>query len=242
MSRKSYLTAAGIMLVLLGCIAAGLILLIRHEPAAYRRTAVPPGPDRTERSGEAASQFSALYTALQTGNEFDWAVDLTDEQINSYFAEDFKQSNLDRLLLPEGISEPRVLFEPNRMRLAFRYGKGLWSSIISIDFAVWLTPERNVVALKLLGLQAGSLPIGAQTLLDNLSELVENNGVQIDWYRHEGRPVALLRFQPGQNDSAVELQAVQLGQGSIQIRGKRADAMTTRTTAALPTPRAEAGN
>ncbi len=128
------------------------------------------------------------------------------------------------------------------MRLAFRYGKGLWSSIISIDFAVWLTPERNVVALKLLGLQAGSLPIGAQTLLDNLSELVENNGVQIDWYHHEGRPVALLRFQPGQNDSAVELQAVQLGQGSIQIRGKRADAMTTRTTAALPTPRAEAGN
>src|SRR5262249_19671147 len=79
MSRKYYLTAAGIMLVLLGCTAAGLILLIRHEPAAYRRTAVPPGPDRKERSGEAASQFSALYTALQTGNEFDWAVDLTDE-------------------------------------------------------------------------------------------------------------------------------------------------------------------
>src|SRR5205807_313415 len=151
-----------------------------------------------------------------------------DEQVNSYFSEDFKLSHADELLLPEGITEPRVLFEPGQVRLAFRYGKGLWSSIISIDFNVWKTAEPNVIALKLDGLQAGSLPIGAQALLDRLSEMVENNGIEINWYRHEdGHPVALLRFQSSQNETNVQLQEVQINQGSITIRGKPIDTSST---------------
>src|SRR5207302_10556725 len=138
----------------------------------------------------------------------------------------------------EGITEPRVLFEPGRLRLAFRYGKGLWSTIISIDLNVWKTAEPNVVALKLDGLQAGSLPIGAKTVLDSLSEMVENNGIQIDWYRHEdGHPVALLRFQSSQNETTVQLQEVKIEQGSITIRGKPVDSSSTHA-AVLAAPQA----
>src|SRR5262249_28314372 len=118
---------------------------------------------------------------------------------------------------------------------------GLWSSVITVDFQVWLTRQTNVVAMKLVGLQAGSLPIGAQTLLDNLSEVVESNGIQIDWYRHEGYPVALLRFQSDQRDTTMQIQDRQIQQGSIVIRGKPVEQGTTRA-AALPADRPAAGN
>jgi hypothetical protein len=220
--------AVGIVLALIGGSVAVLFLLVRHEPEDYRRATLPAGPKRKEKSEESKEEFSQLFSALAAGSERDWDIHLTDEQINSYFAEDFKQSHLDDHLLPEGIADPHVLFEPNRIRLAFRYGKGLLSSIISIDFNVWRTPEPNVVALKLDGLRAGSLPIGAKTLLDSLSEMVENNGIQIDWYRHEdGHPVALLRFQSGQNETTMQLQEVKIEQGSITIRGRPVDSSST---------------
>src|SRR5262249_559297 len=122
----------------------------------------PPGPERAQRSQEFKAEFSQLTTAVINHRD-DLDIRLTDEQINSYFAEDFKRSGLSERLLPEKISEPRVLLEPGKVRLAFRYGSGLWSTIITIDFGLWLpSAETNVVALELQGLHAGSLPIRAQ--------------------------------------------------------------------------------
>ncbi len=239
MSRKSFLMAVGIALALVGGTAAVLVLLIRHEPATYRRASIPAGSVRKEQSEEFYKEFSQLLTALAPGAEREWDIHLTDEQVNSYFAEDFKLSHLDDRLLPDGISEPRILFEPGKVCLAFRYGKGLWSSIISIDFNVWLTSEPNVIALKLVGLQAGSLPIGAQRLLDSLSEMVENNNIQIDWYRHEGQPVALLRFQSSQNETTVQLQDVKVDRGSLIIRGKPVDSSPTHAAVMAAPPPAQ---
>jgi len=242
MSRKSFLLAVGIALLLVGGSAAALFLLIRHEPEVYRRAAVPPGEERQRQNKEFQKELTEhLWPALRPGSEEPFDLRLTDEQINSYFAEDFKHHGLEERLLPEGISEPRVVFEPGQVHFAFRYGSGLWSSVITVDFQVWLTRQTNVVAMKLVGLQAGSLPIGAQTLLDNLSEVVESNGIQIDWYRHEGHPVALLRFQSDQRETTMQIQDLQIQQGSIVIRGKPVEQGTTRA-AALPADRPAAGN
>ena len=160
------------------------------------------------------SGFLELYNAC-TNKDRELDLSLTDEQINSYFVEDFKRSGVAQRLLPEKISEPRVLLEPGKIRLAFRYGSGLWSSIITIDFGLWLCPEEsNVVALELQGLHAGSLPIGAQAFLDSLSEIAEQNNIQVSWHRYPptGNPVALLRFQSDARDTSLQLQAVHVEQ------------------------------
>jgi hypothetical protein len=242
MSRRSYLLAVGIALALVGCTSAALFLLIRHEPAAFQRAVLPPGEERARLSYEFKSNFSQLTTSWLSESEPEWDVRLTDDQVNSYFSEDFKKSRLDEHLLPENISEPRILFEPGKVRLAFRYGKGLWSTMISIDFRVWLPPrETNVVALQILGLQAGSLPIGAQTVLDSLETTLENNGIQVNWYRYEEHPVALLRFQSEPRDTGPKLTVLQVNQGNIVIRGKHIESGPTRS-AALPVLQSEAGN
>src|SRR5262245_53291483 len=132
MSRKSFALAVAIALLLVGGSTSALFLLIRHEPEVYRRAAVPPGQERKRLNDEFKLELSLLLNSLQPGAEQPFDVRLTDEQINSYFAEGFKQQGLEERLLPEGLSEPRIVFEPGQIHLAFRYGSGLWSSVITV--------------------------------------------------------------------------------------------------------------
>jgi hypothetical protein len=237
MSRRSFLLTVAVVLALTGGTCATLVLLVHHEPEDYRRAFVPPGPERTRHSKEFWAGFCQL---LNYKSEPELDIRLTDEQINSYFAEGFKTSNVEKSL-PEKISEPRVLLEPDKVRLAFRYGHGLWSTIISLDFGVWLTEEPNVVGLEVQGLHAGSLPVGAQFFLDSLTDLAEQNGIQVQWYRYKGNPTALLRFQSAQQELAMQLQTLKIDKGSIILRGRAVETGTARA-AALPVPKPSAGN
>jgi hypothetical protein len=233
MSRRSVLVAVGIFLLLTCGGATALLLLVRYEPERYVQATVPPGPGRTDLSKKFCAKFSDLISGI--GSDRDWYAQFTDEQINSYFDEHFVQQGLDVRLLPEGISQPRLVIEPDKIRLAFRYGSGFWSTVISVDLRVWLARnEPNVVALKLEGFHAGALPISAQSLLERISEVGRQNGIDVNWYRHEGHPVALLRFQADQAQPTMQLVAVQLGQGVIEIKGRSNEPAPGR--AELPPP------
>jgi hypothetical protein len=94
----------------------------------------------------------------------------------------------------------------------------------------------------LQGLHAGSLPIGAQAFLDSLSEIAEQNNIQVSWHRYPptGNPVALLRFQNDAHDTTLQLQAVHVEQGSIVIRGRPVESESSQS-ASLPSNK-PAGN
>ena len=239
MSRRSFYLAIAIFLILTCGGGAAVLVLLRLEPRQYRQAAVPAGAARAEHSKEFLNEFCQLISALDDqGDHPDkpvWYAHFTDEQINSYFDEHFVQSGMSEKLLPEGISQPRLVFEPDRARLAFRYGSGFWSTVISIDLKVWLAKgEANAVALELEGFHAGALPIAAQSLLERISEVGRQNGIEVNWYRHNGHPVALLRFQADAPRPTLQLQAVQLKQGEITLTGRAGDGPGQRTQLTLP--------
>ena len=142
---------------------------------------------------------------------------------------------MEKTLLPENISQVRLVIEQDKLRVAFRYGKGLWSTIISIDLHLWLVKgEPNVVALKLVGFHAGALPISAQSLLESITKSCQNNGIGVDWYRDEGYPVALLHFQAEQTHPTLELELIKLEPGAIHIQGRTKDPASLRAFLADP--------
>lgn len=233
MTRKSFFLGLGIVAVLLGSVLGVLGLLVRHQPAFYGRSELPEGDARQKHARAFYVEVSNLFDGII--NKRQWDAAITEEQINSYFAEDFLQANTDVPILPEYIREPRVSFEPDRIRLAFRYGFGAWSTVVSINLRVWLTAkEPNVVALELQGLQAGSLPISAQSLLEAVSEMARQHNVQVTWYRHKGNPVALLRFQPYQYRPTFHLQRLELRDHMIVIGGRSIDAVPHPAAAPAP--------
>jgi hypothetical protein len=227
MRHKAMFLTLGALLLVLAAVLTGLVLLVRHEPTFYRERALAPGPRRQQQSKAFLQEFGQLLIDINSkAGRPKWQEFFTEEQVNSYLQEGFLRSGVANKLLPDGISEPRVVFSEDTIRLGFRYSRGPWSTIISIAMRVWLpTPpqEVNVVALELESLHAGALPISAQSLLEQISEIARRNNIDVTWYRHNGNPVALLRFQSDQPQPTVQLQHLQVRQGSITIQGQSLD-------------------
>jgi hypothetical protein len=222
MSRRSLLGAIGIVVLLLLSIGTGVLLLLRCEPPHHREALVPPGEQRIHDSRNFSRNFTELCSTM--GSQPEWGHTFTDQQINSYLSEGFLQLGLAEKLLPEGISEPRVTFEPDRMRVSFRYNSQLISTIISVALRVWLPPsEPNVLVLRIDGFHAGAVPFKAQWLLERLSEAARQNDIDVSWYRHEGQPVAVLRFQANQARPTLRLKVVHFEQGQVTIQGESAE-------------------
>lgn len=236
MSRKSLLFGFATLLMLAG-LAGGLILAVKHEPVFYLKSALPPGKERKQRSGQFVQDFNQFCQEAHASRI--WSGHFEQDCLNSFFDEHFIASGLDTRILPEGISMPRVTFgPPDHIRLGFRYGKGLLSTIIAIDMRVWLASKApNVVALELEGLHAGALPVAAQSLLERISEAAGQNNINVTWYRHDGHPVALLRFQADQDRPTVKLEHLCLKPGVLEIQGRAMETSPVQTEpAATETP------
>jgi hypothetical protein len=233
MRRKPLLLILAIFLAVLVIGGVPLVIALRYQPDFYRRAAVAPGDLRKQRSKEFIGQFVHL---LNDPREYRvWGARLTDSQVNSYFEEDFlRPGDFGRSFFPEGLNDPRIAFENERIRLGMRYGSGWWSSIVSVDLRVYLAAhEANVVVVEIERIRAGAVPISAQSILERLSEMARRQDIEVIWYRHQGRPVALLRFGAGRSDSGVQLQQLLLQDGTLTISGRdRSKASVPDVTAA----------
>jgi hypothetical protein len=235
MRRKSLILALLAVLVLLLGIGATLAALVLHEPAFYRRGGLSAGPQRRTLSESFQNEFFRLLSALQSDDL--WAAQFTTEQINAYLMEGFLTSRADEKLLPDDVSAPRVAVDADRLRLGFRYGSGRWSTIITIDMRLWVAQGQvNTVGLELLGLEAGALPISAQSLLEHVSEAARRNNIDVSWYRHDGHPVALLRFGTDQPRTMIHLEHVELQQGRLLVQGRCLDPAARTTSSAEVAP------
>jgi hypothetical protein len=235
MRRRSFWLALALLAVIVGTLLTTLALLAWHEPAFYARAAVPPGKERHEMAMLFEGKATTLGSAIRNGGHPEtgvWGGLFSDTEINSYFAEN---ANLTERLLPEDFTEPRICIEQDRIRLGFRYGSGWWSSIISVEFRLWLAQaEPNVLVLELLGLYAGALPISAQSILDDISEALRRQNIEVSWYRHQGNPTAALKFQSDQPRPSAQLRQVRLQPGQVTIAGQSTEPLTGQPMVLVP--------
>jgi hypothetical protein len=240
MSRRSLAGALAIVALLLVSLGGVVAVMLRFEPRHHRRAELPPGKERAEQSQEFMKEFTGMIGEVQISGvqgQDKWSQDFTftDEQINSFLAEGFVQQGLAAKLLPEGISEPRVCFEKDLMHLSFRYKTNVLSTVVSIGMKAWVAPsEGNVLALRMEGFHAGAMPFKAQWLLDRLSDVARQHEVEVSWYRHEGRPVAILRFQPNQPRPAIKLKQVIVEEGKLTVSGESGDGKRRTAVSLLP--------
>lgn len=220
MRRWSYLASIALLIVILGGGGIGLYSVLHAEPDVYARAEVPPGEQRVLESHKFEQKAFDLINEIQFG---DYEAEFTAAQINSWLAEDFIETNLAKQL-PNEISDPRISFEPGRIFIAFRYGGDTVNTVVSIQAKVWMVKrEINVVALEIEKLRAGVLPLTPKVLQDHITEWCRGQNVDVQWYRNEGNPVAILRFQYDRREPSVQLQELELREGSIHLRGRSLD-------------------
>ncbi len=162
-SKRVLIVVAIVATVLVA--APGLAwLTLTHKPTFYRaRMSVPPEERRTE-----ARKFVAQSLQLRNdiANEPNWEAVFSDAEVNAWLAEDLVTYFADQI--PPGVHEPRIVFEMDRVTLAFGLDQGGVRSI------VWVVARPrvagpNVLELTLEKVRAGMLPIPPDQVLDRIT-------------------------------------------------------------------------
>jgi hypothetical protein len=218
MRRRAVLWVFAILTLLFVTAGAALALLLRHVPAYYARNALSEGPERKNLCREFRLHSVDCFTALFGDQPAEYQ--FSQDQFNSYFQDpdDGAESSARIVEISESIHDIRVAFEDDLVRLGLRYGTGRSSSIISIDFRVWLVARKpNVIALELCSFRAGALPLGTQVLLDSVSEAARRLNIEVTWYRSQGHPVALLQLQANQPRPTFQIRRLEVKPGRLVI-------------------------
>ncbi len=219
MERRKFGWFIAIAGIFLAASAAVVSAVVKHEPNFYREAQVPPGALRIESATTFVSEISNMVANRKTRPE--WSCKLSQTQINSFLEETFVQWGEAESLRKIGIHSPTVVLEDNGMRVAFRYGSGWFSTVISYELKVWLVPkETNVIAIEVLSSRAGALPITSHTVVNQLSEFLRKNNFKVSLYRHERNMVVVVDLENDQPHPAHPLTALNVKSDGFLISGR----------------------
>ncbi len=223
------LITVGIVVGLVACIPVGGWFCLTYQPSYYRDM-VRSGGSRDQLEVR-AKRFVAQSLQLRNDicNEPMWEAVFSDEEVNAWLAEDLVMHFADQL--PPEVHDPRVLFDLDRVTLAFRLERGGVDSVITV-VARPRIPEGNTVELTLEKIRAGILPVPADRVLDRITEIGQRHGVDVVWRKQEGYPVVQLRYTPNLNRDDVQLEDVEIRAGQIRLAGR-----SDRTKGAFQRPR-----
>jgi hypothetical protein len=220
------------LVLLLATVLPGLAWLsLTHQPGFYRAVVRRPRGDRAVK----ARRFMAQSLQLRNDicNEPTWEAIFTDEEVNAWLAEDLVTHFADQL--PPEVHEPRVVFEVDRVTLAFQLDQGPISSVIWV-VARPHVPEANVLELTLEKIRAGVLPVPADQILDRITEHARNHGLDVRWKRGgEGFPIVTIRYTPDSERDDVKLEQIQIQTGQIRLAGRSNHARGLVRAPTLPT-------
>lgn len=225
--RRPLFLALGLLLLILSTASGVLGWFAKREPQFYTAAACPADYDTREKASRLLTRVQDLKNDIRTKTE--WGETFTAEELNCFFAEMMAANGSFASLLPRGFHSPRVGIEGDRLKLGLRYGEGFWSAVVWVEFRVWLVADEvNLMAVEVCNLRVGRLGVGAQSILDAISETARGSNIDVTWYRHNGNPVGLFRFFPDQPRPASQVLTLEVRDGKIVIAG--------RTVTDMPSP------
>jgi hypothetical protein len=213
MARKVRIAAIGTVVVtaLLVAIVGGVYFAVQQVRPFYEQ-ALQIEPEVLEReSRELESRATVLYSEAQQVGQ--WEALFTAEQINGWLATQLADAFGGTL--PSNFQDPRVAIARNVLTLGFRASSGGVETIMSVDAAVSLT-DSGEVAIRLISVRAGALPLPVLQMADQLAELCKKSKVPVRWTRQDGKPVALVEIQTAE---PIFVDAIQLDEGELYVAG-----------------------
>jgi hypothetical protein len=219
----------GTISVVLVTIPAIVWLSLTYQPSYYRAMTRSSRADRADRAKKFVAQSLQLRNDIC--NEPTWEAVFSDEEVNAWLAEDLITHFADQL--PPEVDEPRLLFELDRITLAFQLRQRGIHSVITV-VARPRVPEGNTVELTLEKIRAGILPVPADNFLDRIIDYARTHGVDVQWSRKDGYPVVVMRYTPNLDREDVRLEEVQIGNGQIRLAGRSDRAKGAFRTPTLP--------
>jgi len=216
--RLRLLVRVLVVFLLLVGIGVGLTLQALREVPEFYAQALVEQPDPVVRK-EAAKQFEqqTLDLVKEIRHEDRFSQEFTQEQINSWLAEQFDTSLADTI--PQAISDPRVTLRNDHVLVGFRYHGKSFDGIVSLNVKPRVT-EPNHLALEFESVKAGDIPISLDAVTAHITDRLHREGWQTQWKLKNSHDVLVVHFPPSESDQPV-LEAVQVTDGLVHISGSR---------------------
>lgn len=219
--KRSWWISLIISLLLLGGIGGACYAMLAHQPAFYLAAYQPEGPARVQASRELEQRVFTLVNDA-TYNKI-WKFSCTNEQINSYFVEDFLKTQLAKILPPH-VHDLRVLFQNDEVQFGFQYGNGHLKTIVSLHLKAWLGQrDPNTLIIEIISLQAGAMPFGIKAFHEEIAEHLRSQNIKALWYRKDGHPTIVLKFQADRREPSFHFKRLEIKQGQFYIEGETVD-------------------
>ena len=222
--RRKGLWAAFTLLLILVLVLAGLGLALKQEPEFYARGAVQtPQANDPDNASLAQTKLLEMQTSLETPkpSSGEWIVGLSQDELNSFLREDPNNWNaVGPAIAP--FRDPRISFEGDTIVLAARSGNGFFSTVVWAEFRVWLIgQEPNLVAIEVVSLRAGAIPLSKSWLMDRFTKMALAKGAEVTWYRGDDKnPVGVLRLRARLTQPDMLMTVLSVAEGQINIGGK----------------------
>ncbi len=217
-----------IRLLFIGCLAVVLLALatgfygyrsLHAVPDFYAQALAAPAAE----PAKAAYKFEQEVLELRNDvrREGTWQATFTADEVNGWLANDlpikFPKA------LPNQVSDPRVAITTEMIQVACKYSDSRFSSVVSIGARPELTKEPNVIAIRIMQVRAGALPVPLANFLEQISQHTAKAGVPLRWGEEDGDPVAYVTLpmnQPELQGKTLRIEVVELKEGALVVSGK----------------------
>jgi hypothetical protein len=125
-------------------------------------------------------------------------------------------------LLPQGVSDPRVVIRDGRLLAAARFRNEHFDTVVSVELTAELTPQPNVLAVRFMNLKAGALPLPIGRLIDGLTREAAKRSLDIRWQSDDTGDVALVTIpsdHPKYPHKPVIVESIRFAEGTLIIEG-----------------------
>ncbi len=217
MARKLRIAAIAVSTVaaLLAAFVGSAYYATRQVRPFYRQ-ALQIQPEVLERGGrELESRASALYSDAQ--QEGYWEALFTAEQINGWLA-----TQLDKHQTPElrdRFRDWRVAIANDTLTVGVRTTSGGVETVLSVIANVSLTDE-GAIAVKFLSVRAGTLPLPAMSIADELADACQKSKLPVRWTQQDGKPVAVVEVDSHASKHEFHIESIALGENEVYVAGR----------------------
>lgn len=224
MRRHSKYWAFLIVVAVLGTIVGTLAYFLQREPDFYTREWVGSAEvDDSTTASEVLTRLNDLMNDLQNNRQSSWGSSYSADDLNAFFRA--RQSGENPLItgLLGDVPEPRFAIRDDRLLIAFRYGEGSFTTVITIELKVWLVKDQaNLLAIEFVAFRAGDVPLPKYLILDRFADMARKHNAEVNWYRHDGMPVALCQLYANQSRPESQISTLRIAEGKVMIGGKHA--------------------
>lgn len=215
MWRKRWVKIVLLLVVLLIGGLSWVIYSVKQVRPFYTAALAIPKEKLHEGNREFLNRASRLKNDLRKPGE--WQMLLTDEQINGWLAVDLVNNHPDAL--PAEILHPRVDIDPTHISLGATIDREPFPVAASLDIKLQLTSNHEV-ALRVITARLGNLPWPVESIIAQLRRATTQQGWTVRETTIDNDPVLLLKPPQGDGKGEVTVEALELREGEIYLRGK----------------------